>query len=107
MNKDRAVLFRFLKDEGIYNRFLECISTPRCWNMQVGDYKFNVWRHQLNNELKYNKRINPKLLDYAIKCWGLKYIISALITWDRTKEGFNFWETKSNMFNQILSHENK
>ena len=107
MSKDRAVLFRFLKNEGIYNRFLEYISTPCCWNMQVRDYKFNVWRHQLNNELKYNKRINPKLLDYAIEYWGLKNIISTLITWDRTNEGFNFWATQCDKFNKILLYENK
>ena len=83
MSKDRAVLFRFLKDEGIYNRFLEYISTPRCWNMQVGDDRFKDWWVQFNGELEYSKKISPKLLDYAIKCWGLKYIISALITWDK------------------------
>jgi hypothetical protein len=110
MSKDRAVLFRFLKNEGIYNKFLEYISTPCCWNMQVRDRKFQDWYwrlQQLNGTLKYSKRINPKLLDYAIEYWGLKNIISTLITWDRTKEGFNFWATKCDKFNKILLYENK
>lgn len=74
--EEKKCLLRFLKEKGVYSKFIKYISNSKHYNMQKS-YPFN----------------DSYSLDWGLETFGVVCIISSLITWDTTDEGYEFWHT--------------
>ena len=79
----RKILFRWLKENGLFTHFLSYISDPQYYNMQIRIYHTANLNEILEKYSVYNK-------------------ISHLLIWDKTKEGFFYWSDKNEAFNRYL-----
>lgn len=72
LKKEIKFFFRFLKENGIYSAYKKYIFNPKTQNQYQ--------KHHPNWSIR--------------KCAisdGTKKLITMLITWDRTKEGYDYW----------------
>ena len=73
LKKDAKILFRFLKDKGVYMKYRKYIFCPKTYNIIQKD--------------------NPSWsFETTLKTYGLDNMITILITWGNTDEGYGFWE---------------
>ena len=75
VKKNAKIFFRFLKEEGIFMSFLKYFNNPEVFN-----------------ELR--KIFPTKNIYFFIRCYSAKYLITILIIWSATKEGYGFWQNK-------------
>ena len=80
---DAKIFFRFLKEEGIFMSFLKYFNNPEVFN-----------------ELR--KIFPTKNIYFFIRCYSAKYLITILIIWSATKEGYGFWQNKHDKLFDIL-----
>ena len=88
--QSRKFLFRFLKEHGVYRRFLTYIANKRHHNVQRTIITRDTYP-----------------IEWCIKRWGATGIISTLLTWDTTKEGFSFWDNLSYEFDKELENKKR
>lgn len=81
-NKSRKLLFRFLKDNDIYKKFIVYIANPEFYNMQGNAF----------SAMTINEYIEER---------GVKYIITEMLTWSKTPEGWDFWNKKCLEFERL------
>ena len=84
ISEQKKILFRFLKDRGIYRTFLRYIKTPAYMNMQ--------------REPGF-----PKTFDEYVEKRGVRYIITEMLIWDRTKQGWSFWDNTHDAFLDVCN----
>ena len=73
LKKDAKILFRYLKDKGVYMKYRKYIFCPKTYNRVQKD--------------------NPNWsFETTLKTYGLDNMITILIAWDNTDEGYSFWE---------------
>lgn len=83
-NKSRKLLLRFLKDNGIYKKFIDYIANPRYYNMQ-------------------NKCFSAITINEYIEERGVRRIITEMLTWNETPEGWDFWNRKHEEFKKLCN----
>lgn len=71
LKKDAKILFRFLKDNGVYAKYRKYVFSPKTYNLQ--------------------KDCPSWSFENTLKNYGLNSMITILITWDNTDEGYKFW----------------
>ena len=72
LKEEAKILFRFLKDYGAYMKYRKYIFCPNTYNRVQKD--------------------NPDWsFENTLKTYGLYNMVTILITWDKTDEGFEFW----------------
>ena len=72
LKEEAKILFRFLKDYGAYMKYRKYIFCPNTYNIVQKD--------------------NPDWsFENTLKTYGLDNMVTILITWDKTDEGFEFW----------------
>ena len=81
-NKSRKLLLRFLKDNGIYKKFINYIANPRYYNMQ-------------------SKCFSAITINEYIEERGVSRIITEMLTWRETPEGWDFWDKKCGEFQRL------
>lgn len=64
--------FRFLKDNGIYSAYKRNIFNPKTYN-------------------QFQKQDKNWSLEKCARKHGVDTLITMLIAWDKTKEGYNYW----------------
>lgn len=79
---DRKILFRYLKNKGLYNKYWKYVHSPDTWT-------------------SYQKQNINWTFDGALKTYGLGGMIG-LILWEETEEGDNFWYNIHRDFNNFL-----
>lgn len=80
---DRKILLRYLKNKGLYSKYWKYVYSPKTWN-------------------SYQRHHTDWTIDGAIKEYGLGGMITALITWNQTDEGDEFWYELHRDFNKFL-----
>jgi hypothetical protein len=83
LKKDAKILFRFLKDKGVYIKYRKYIFSPKTYNRTQKD----------NPDWSFEK---------TLKTYGLDDMITILITWDNTDEGFQFWSDLHEEFKRYV-----
>ena len=85
--KERKKFFlRFLKENGVYSRYLKYIKSPVTYNSFQRD--------------------NPDwTFDKCAKLYGMKVMVSRLIRWSNTEEGSDFWGRLNKIF--AMEYANK
>ena len=75
LRKQLKFFFRFLKDNGIYSAYKRNILNPKTYNqVQIQD---NNWS-----------------LEKCARKYGVDKLITMLISWRNTKEGYDYWLKK-------------
>ena len=72
--EEKKCLFRFLKEKGVYRKFIKYISNKKHHNMQK----------------RYQSR-DSYSIEWCLEEFGVVSIISSLIAWNTTDEGYDFW----------------
>lgn len=85
LKKEFNILTRFLKDNKAYASFLRYLREKRVANsfLWVNNTHHNIF----DIITMYNTTYN---------------IITVMITWDRTKEGYGFWQNLHYQYNKII-----
>ena len=69
----KKFLLRFLKENGVYSRYLKYIKSPVTYN--------------------FFQKHNPDwTFDKCAKLYGMSLMVTRLILWNKTPEGVDFWE---------------
>ena len=79
--KQKKFFFRFLKENGVYSAYIKYIRNPKT---------YNFWQREYPNWT----------FDSCAMSNGMNNMVSVLITWDSTDEGYNFWNRLSIKFNK-------
>ena len=83
LKKDVKILFRFLKDKGVYVKYRKYIFCPKTYN-----------RVQ-----KYNPNWS---FENTFKTYGLDNMVKILIRWNNSDEGFEFWSDLHTKFRNYV-----
>lgn len=78
-SEQKKILFRFLKDRGIYRTFLRYIKNPAHANMQ----------REPGFPQTFNEYVGKR---------GVRYIITEMLNWASTKQGWSFWNDTHGAF---------
>ena len=81
LRKQLKFFFRFLKENGIYSAYRKYINNPKTYN-------------------GYQKTHKKWTLEKCAAENGVGMLITMLISWSNTKEGYNFWCQKHIKFGQ-------
>lgn len=81
LKKEFNILTRFLKDNGAYMKFLRYLND----------------KHIVNNVTS-----GRDIFEMIIRNGTTTNIITLMITWDRTKEGYGFWQNLHYHYNKII-----
>lgn len=71
-NERKKFFFRFLKDNGIYAAYRKYIFNPKTYNV-------------------YQTTTSNWSFDKCAEKYGMLCMLSMLITWDETREGYEYW----------------
>ena len=80
----KRFFFRFLKENGLYHSYYKYIHSRKTYN-------------------GFQKRYANWTWDMCASCYGVKSMISMLIAWDKTDEGYEYWADKHDKFQQKLN----
>jgi hypothetical protein len=83
-SEQKKILFRFLKDRGIYRTFLRYIKVPAHANMQ-------------------RKTDFPQTFNEYVEKRGVRYIITEMLHWASTKQGWSFWDNTHSAFLDVCN----
>lgn len=83
-NKSRKLLFRFLKDNGIYKKFIDYTANPKYYNLQ-------------------GRCLSTMTINEYIEERGVSDIITEMLTWSETPEGWDFWYRNHEEFKKLCS----
>ncbi len=72
--KEKKAFIRFLKEHGAYSVYKKNIKKPNLYNMVKKDHP--DWS-----------------FDKIAKKYGTQRMITMLFVWDKTKEGYKFWDS--------------
>lgn len=71
--KRKKFFLRFLKENGVYSRYIRYIKSPVTYN-------------------GFQKENQDWTFDKCAKLYGMNLMITRLISWRKTPEGHDFWE---------------
>lgn len=83
-SEQKKILFRFLKDRGIYRTFLRYIKNPAYMNLQ--------------REPGF-----PQTFNEYVEKRGVRYIITEMLHWNMTKQGWSFWDNTHSAFLDVCN----
>lgn len=82
----KRFFLRFLKENGVYSAYKRYISSPKTYN-------------------QFQKTTVNWTFDKCAKKHGMINMVSMLITWHRTKEGYDFWQNLHCKFRSMYEEE--
>lgn len=91
-SSSKRFLFRFLKEHKIYNKFQDYIHNKSTWNF---------YQRRCNGDFTIDQAVNDK--SYYLYSNSKEYyigLLSYLIVWRKTEEGYGFWYKKHNQLLQ-------
>ena len=77
--KRKKFFLRFLKENGVYSRYMRYIKSPSTYN-------------------GFQKNIPNWTFDKCAKKHGMSSMVTMLISWSKTEEGYDFWENIHNIY---------
>jgi hypothetical protein len=86
LKKEFNILTRFLKDNEAYASFLRYLMDKR-----------------VSNNLVWVGKTRHNIFDMIAIRGTTVNIISFMLTWNKTKEGYDFWQNLHSQYNKIIS----
>jgi hypothetical protein len=86
MGKELAFFKRYLKEHGAYAAYRRNIHDEKC---------YNVWQEK-NPDWSFKN---------AVEHFGVKLLITKLITWNNTSEGWDYWNKMHQDFYRLYDEK--